>query len=155
MTPPAPPSGRRQSPMRQMVLWSLPLATLVALAGGVVAGALRGAEAGWSGLIGGVLGVLVFAAGLFAIRLVLAGPAGMSMAGAFAVLIAQLVVMAMILVLLVQADWVDLPVLAICLVISGLVFQVGVVLGYLRARALLFGADGPGTRPAADDGERA
>src|SRR5690606_40958264 len=52
--------------------------------------------------------------------------AGMSMAGAFAVLIAQLVVMAMILVLLVQADWVDLPVLAICLVISGLVFQVGV-----------------------------
>src|SRR5690606_15008842 len=88
-------------------------------------------------------------------RLVLAGPAGMSMAGAFAVLVAQLVLMAMILVLLVQAAWVDLPVLAICLVITGLVFQVGVVLGYFRARALLFGADGADAGRAEVPGERA
>ncbi|WP_153396665.1 hypothetical protein [Ornithinicoccus halotolerans] len=136
-TSPLETDARRHGAMRQMVVWSVPAALVVALAVALVAGLLVGATAGWSALLGGVLSLLVFAAGLLAIRAVLAGPAALSMAGAFAVLVAQLVLTAVVLAVVFSQGWADVVPLAVGFLLAGLVFQVGVIVGYLRSRQLV------------------
>ena len=91
---------------------------------------------------------MVFSVGLWAIKAVLGGPVGAAMAGAFAVLIVQLVIVAMIIVVLAKTDWVDLMILGVGFLVTGIVFQIGVVLGYVRSRRLVF--DEPATDPSAD-----
>ena len=134
--------------MRSMALFSAPLAALVALASGVLFWGMQDAQAGISALIGGVLALMVFSVGLWAIKAVLGGPVGAAMAGAFAVLIVQLVIVAMIIVVLAKTDWVDLMILGVGFLVTGIVFQIGVVLGYVRSRRLVF--DEPATDPSAD-----
>lgn len=127
----------RRGAMRQMVVWSVPSSLVVALTAALVAGLLAGGSAGWSALLGGVLSLLVFAAGLLAIRAVLAGPAALSMAGAFAVLVAQLVLTAVVLAVVLSQGWADVVPLAVGFLLAGLVFQAGIVVGYLRSRQLV------------------
>lgn len=138
-----PKPGVGTSALSQMVLWSLPLGLLVALTTGVVAWAVRGEAAALSAVAGGVLGLIVFGLGLVAIRGVLSGPAALSMAGAFAVLVGQLALTAVSLVVLLQISAIDFPMAAVGFLVAGLVFQVGVILGYLRSRQLAFGSDVP------------
>lgn len=138
MTANAAPSAGRRAPMRQMVLWSVPLSVGVALTIAAIAWLMVDAAAGLSGLIGGLLSVGVFAAGLFAIRVVLIAPAALSMAGAFAILIGQLLFTAVVLALTLQWDDAHGVALAIAFIVAGLVFQIGALLGYFRSRQLRF-----------------
>lgn len=141
-------TGQRRSPMAQMAVWSVVPGLTVTVLAALVAWAVTDGGAGLSALLGGLLSVGVFAAGLFAIRGVLAGPSGLSMAGAFGVLILQLAVTAAVLLLLVQLSWVHLLLLGMVFIAVGLVFQVGALVGYLRSRMLVFEpAQGADTRP--------
>lgn len=134
----------RQSPTRLMLLWSLPATFAVALVGGAIGYAVGGPAMAWSALVGGVLGLVIFALGMVAIRGVLSGPNQIVMAAAFFVLLVQLALTAGVLFLLSGQDWVSMMALALALVAAGLVFQVGAVIGALRARVTV----APGAAPA-------
>lgn len=136
------PGPRRRaagSVRRRMVTFSLLPALVVTLVVGVVAWGVRDEWAGLSALVGGVLGVGIFLAGLIGITGVLAGPAYASMAGAFALLALQIVVGFAILYLLSRISWVDMLPLGLGFLAAGLAFQVGVVAGYAGSRQLVFG----------------
>lgn len=127
-------TDRRYSPTRMMVLWSVVL-TLAASALAVLViwlvadGALAGAV-----LIGAALSTGIFAVGLIAIRGILAGPNQTTLVGAFLLLLIQLGITAGALTLLSRQSWADMTALGIAFIAAGIVFQVGAVVGALRAR---------------------
>lgn len=112
---------------------SLPLVVVVPL----LAWAAAGEWAGVSALIGAVLSVVVFALGVVGIRGVLAGPTASTMAGAFAVFVVQMAALAGVIWALGQTTWLVIVPLVVAFVLVGLVFQVGLVVGYLRSRSEL------------------
>lgn len=122
-------------PMRAMLLGgiipSLPLLVVVPL----LAWAAAGEWAGVSAALGAVISITVFALGIFGIRGVLAGPTATTMAGAFLVFLLQMAVLGAVIWSLGQTTWLEITPLAIGFIIVGLVFQVGLVVGYLRSRA--------------------
>ena len=126
-----------RSPLRPLLLGgllpSLPVVVLVPL----LAWAAAGGWAALSALIGAVCSVVVFALGVVGIRGVLAGPNATTMAGAFTVFVVQLAVLAAVLWSLGQATWLQIVPLAVGFLVAGLVFQAGLVVGYLRTRAAL------------------
>lgn len=136
MTSTAPPRPVR-TPLRSMLLGglvpSLPVVALTPLL-------MWAAEGGWaavSALLGGVISVAVFVLGVVGIRGVLAGPTATTMAGAFGVFVLQLGVLAAVIWSLGQTTWLEVVPLALAFIIVGLVFQVGLVVGYLRSRSTL------------------
>ena len=112
---------------------SLPLVVVVPL----LAWAAAGEWAGVSALIGAVLSVVVFALGVVGIRGVLAGPTASTMAGAFGVFVVQMAALAGVIWALGQTTWLVIVPLVVAFVLVGLVFQVGLVVGYLRSRSEL------------------
>ena len=112
---------------------SLPLVVVVPL----LAWAAAGEWAGVSALVGAVLSVVVFALGVVGIRGVLAGPTASTMAGAFAVFVVQMAALAGVIWALGQTTWLVIVPLVVAFVLVGLVFQVGLVVGYLRSRSEL------------------
>lgn len=112
---------------------ALPVVVLVPL----LAWAAAGGWAAVSALVGAVVSVVVFALGVVGIRGVLAGPTATTMAGAFAVFVVQLLVLAAVIWSLGQTTWLQIVPLAVGFLVAGLVFQAGLVVGYLRTRAAL------------------
>lgn len=115
------------------LLPSLPVVVLVPL----LAWAAAGGWAAVSALVGAVVSVVVFALGVVGIRGVLAGPTATTMAGAFAVFVVQLAVLGAVIWSLGQTTWLQIVPLAVGFLVAGLVFQAGLVVGYLRTRAAL------------------
>lgn len=131
------PTRPAPTPLRSMLLGGLvptvPVAVLVPLL-------LWAAEGGWaavSGLLGAVISLAVFVLGVVGIRGVLAGPTTTTMAGAFGVFVLQLGVLAAVIWSLGQTTWLQVVPLAVAFIVVGLVFQAGLVVGYLRSRATL------------------
>ncbi|RIK15265.1 MAG: hypothetical protein DCC50_08640 [Acidobacteria bacterium] len=112
---------------------ALPVVVLVPL----LAWAAAGGWAAVSALVGAVVSVVVFALGVVGIRGVLAGPTATTMAGAFAVFVVQLVLLGAVIWSLGQTTWLQIVPLAVGFLVAGLVFQAGLVVGYLRTRAAL------------------
>lgn len=136
MTAAAPPRPAR-TPLRSMLVGglvpTLPLVVVVPL----LTWAAAGEWAAVSALLGAVISIVVFVLGVVGIRGVLAGPTASTMAGAFGVFVLQMVVLAAVIWSLAQTTWLEVVPLAIAFVIVGLVFQAGLVVGFLRARAEL------------------
>ena len=136
MTAPAAPRPAR-TPLRSMLLGglvpTLPLVVLVPL----LTWAAAGEWAAVSALLGVVISLAVFVLGVLGIKGVLAGPTASTMAGAFLVFVLQLAVLAVVIWSLGQTTWLEVVPLVVAFVVTGLVFQAGLVVGYLRARAPL------------------
>lgn len=131
------PSRPARTPLRSMLVGglvpTLPLVVLVPL----LTWAAAGEWAAVSALLGCVISIVVFVLGVVGIRGVLAGPTGTTMAGAFGVFVLQMAVLAVVIWSLAQTTWLQVVPLVVAFVIVGLVFQAGLVVGYLRARAEL------------------
>lgn len=100
--------------------------------------ALRGERGGLSALVGAGLAFVVILFGLLAMRLVISGEPGASMAGAFVVYIGQLVILAAAVLGLGGSDWVDGPALGVAAIAETVLLQVGQIGGYVRARHVLY-----------------
>lgn len=137
MTSTAPTRPTVGTPVRSMLLGGLvPTAPLVVLVP-LLTWAAAGPWAAVSALLGAVLSAVIFALGVVGIRGVLAGPTASTMAGAFGVLVLQLAALAAVIWSLGQTTWLEVVPLAIAFLVVGLVFQAGLVVGYLRSRAPL------------------
>lgn len=127
----------RRTPTRSMLLGgllpTLPLLVVVPL----LTWAAAGEWAGVSAALGVLLSIVVFALGVVGIRGVLMGPTGATMAGAFGVFILQMAALAVTIWALGQTSWLEVVPLVIAFVITALVFQAGMVIGFLRSRATL------------------
>lgn len=137
MTAPAAPTRDSRAPLRSMLVGglvpTLPLVVLVPL----LTWAAAGEWAAVSAALGAVLSIVVFALGVVGIRGVLMGPTATTMAGAFGVFVLQMAALAAVIWALGQTTWLEVVPLVIAFVLVGLVFQAGLVVGFLRARAAL------------------
>lgn len=126
-----------RTPLRSMLLGgmapTLPVLALVPL----LTWAAAGGWAAVSALLGGVISLAVFVLGVLGIRGVLAGPTASTMAGAFGVFVLQMAVLAAVIWALAQTTWMQVLPLVVAFIITGLAFQAGLVIGYLRARSEL------------------
>lgn len=123
-----------RTPVRSMLLGGLlPVAPLVVLAP-LLSWAAAGGWAAVSALLGVVISAAVFVLGVLGIRGVLSGPTTTTMAGAFGVFVVQMAVLAVVIWALAQTTWLQVLPLVVAFVVTGLVFQVGLVVGYLRSR---------------------
>ncbi|GAA5165192.1 hypothetical protein [Ornithinimicrobium tianjinense] len=131
------PTRAERTPLRSMLVGglvpTLPLLVVVPL----LAWAAAGEWAGVSAALGAVISLVVFVLGVVGIRGVLAGPTATTMAGAFAVFVVQMGVLAAVIWSLGQTTWLEVVPLVIAFVLVGLVFQAGLVVGYLRSRSTL------------------
>lgn len=134
-----------RTPLRSMLLGGVVASLPVVVVAPLLAWAAAGGWAAVSALLGGVVSVVIFVLGIVGIRGVLAGPTTTTMAGAFGVFVLQLAVLAVILWSLAQTTWLQVTALVIVFVVVGLVFQAGLVVGYLRSRSEL-SVDLPGER---------
>ena len=130
----APATRRARTPVASMLLGGLlpvaPLAVLVPL----LTWAAAGGWAAVSALLGVGISAAVFVLGVLGIRGVLSGPTATTMAGAFGVLIVQMAVLAVTIWALTRTTWLEVLPLVVAFVVTGLVFQAGLVVGYLRSR---------------------
>lgn len=134
---PAPRSTAARTPLRSMLVGGLVPALPVVVLGPLLTWAAAGGWAAVSALLGAVIAVVVFVLGVVGIRGVLAGPTTSTMAGAFGVFVLQMALLAVVIWALAQTTWLQVVPLAIVFVITGLVFQAGLVVGYLRSRSTL------------------
>ncbi len=137
MTTTAPPRAAARTPLRSMLVGGLVPALPVLVLLPLLAWAAAGHWAAVSALLGAVISLAVFVLGVVGIRGVLAGPTATTMAGAFAVFVLQMVVLAAVIWSLGQTTWLQVVPLAIGFIVVGLVFQAGLVVGYLRSRSAL------------------
>lgn len=135
MTAPAP--RRARTPLRSMLLGGLVPAVPVAALAPLLAWAAAGGWAAVSALLGGVVSLAIFVLGVVGIRGVLMGPTTTTMAGAFGVFVLQMAVLAVVVWSLAQTTWLQVTPLVLAFVVVGLVFQAGLVVGYLRSRSEL------------------
>lgn len=135
MTAPAP--RRARTPLRSMLLGGLVPAVPVAALAPLLAWAAAGGWAAVSALLGGVVSLAIFVLGVVGIRGVLMGPTTTTMAGAFGVFVLQMAVLAVVVWSLAQTTWLQVTPLVLAFVVVGLVFQAGLVAGYLRSRSEL------------------
>ena len=131
------PTRPAPTPLRSMLLGGLvptvPLVVVVPL----LAWAAAGPWAAVSAALGAVISLAVFVLGVIGIRGVLAGPTASTMAGAFGVFVLQLALLAAVIWSLGQTTWLEVVPLAIAFIVVGLVFQAGLIVGYLRSRSTL------------------
>ncbi len=122
---------------RRALAWAFPVAVI----SGVVAGGIRGPGAGVAALVGGLIAIGAFTAGIWGIGLVLKHLPGVEIAGALAVYLIQLLVLVSAVVLVQEQAWLDSRTAALGLFATALAHQIGLVTGYLSARMLI--ADTP------------
>jgi hypothetical protein len=126
-------------------------AAAAGLVGAIVTIALAwtgwGREAGLSALAGSLVVLVVLLVGLLGISVVVAGDAGLSMAGAAVVYIGQIILIVAALLVLRDRDWLDGRAFAIAAVVQVLVMQVAQVVGYNRGRHAV-------DAPLAQEGDR-
>ena len=136
MTAPAATRPAR-TPLRSMILASLLPSLPVVVLAPLLTWAAAGGWAAVSALVGAVCSVVIFLLGVVGIRGVLMGPTASTMAGAFGVFVLQMALLAVIVWSLAQTTWLQVTPLVIAFVVTGLVFQAGLVVGYLRSRSAL------------------
>ncbi len=95
-------------------------------------------------LLGGLIAIGAFTAGIWGIGLVLNHLPGIEIAGALAVFLIQLLVMVSVVVLVQDQDWLDSRAAALGLFATALAHQIGLVTGYLGARTLIIDTPLPG-----------
>lgn len=132
---PTPPSRTPFAGMLRGVVLAGTIGTLVIA---TIGWALRDERGGLSALLGAGLAFVVILIGLLAMRLVISGDAGATMAGAFVVYIGQLVVLAAAIGLLSGRDWLDGPAFAAAAIAGTILLQVGQISGYVRSRHVLY-----------------
>lgn len=135
MTAPAPRPAR--TPLRSMLQGGLAPGVPVTLIAPLLAWAAAGGGAAVSALLGGLVSLAIFVLGVVGIRGVLMGPTATTMAGAFGVFVLQMAVLAVVVWSLAQTTWLEVTPLVLVFVVVGLVFQAGLVVGYLRSRSEL------------------
>ncbi len=106
-----------------------------------IAWAWSGERWALSALVGTLLAFVVFAFGLVAIKIVVDGQPGFSLAGAMVVYLGQLITVVFVILLLRDVSWLDGRVFAATVVAEGLIWQIGLITGFLRGRHQVF--DGP------------
>ena len=123
-----------QSPARSMLRTSLVLSAASVPVIGLVALLWRGPAGLTSALVGAVVVVGFFALGHLAVRAVVAGEPGLSIAGAFVVYLGQLIALVAVFLVLRRAGWVDGRAFGAAAIIQTIVWQVGQIIGFRRAR---------------------
>lgn len=108
-------------------LVSVPLITLVALV-------LRDWTGARSAALGAVVAVGFFVVGHVGVRAVVAGEPRLSIVGAFVVYLGQIIALVAVYLVLRRSGWVDGTAFALATVCQTLVWQVGQVVGFRRAR---------------------
>ena len=140
------PARQGRSPFRGMLLGSV---TAGAAGAGLAAGVLglqRGGDGSVAALLGGATALLILVIGLLGIAAIVSGHPAVSMAGAFVVYLGQLILLAAVVLALRDAAWLDGRAFAIGAVVTTVLAQVGLVLGYTRARHVMFPDAGEVTR---------
>ncbi|MDC5697359.1 hypothetical protein OO014_08835 [Intrasporangium calvum] len=122
------------SPVRSMLRTSLAFSAVSVPVITLGAWLLRGSDGVASGLLGAVVAVAFFVVGAQGMRAVIAGDAGLSMAGALVVYIGQLIALVAVFLALRGAEWLDGRAFAAAAIIQTLVWQVGQVVGFRRGR---------------------
>lgn len=122
------------SPARSMLRTSLVFSAVAAAAVVPVAALLRGSAGAWSAMTAALVVAAFFTVGHVGIKAVVAGPTGLSMAGAFVVYLGQLIALVFAFLLLRRAGWVDGPTFALVAIVQTLVWQAGQVVGFRRGR---------------------
>jgi hypothetical protein len=132
------PARQGRSPFRRMLLGSV----LAGSAGAVLTAGVLGAVRGGDGLVGALLGgataLLILVVGLLGIAAIVSGHPSVAMAGALVVYLGQLILLAAVVLVLRDAAWLDGRAFAIGAVATTVLAQVGLVLGYTRARHVMF-----------------
>lgn len=103
-----------------------------------IAWAWRGESGAVSALLGTLVAVVIFGIGLVAIKLVVDGEPAFSLAGAMVVYFGQVILVAFVIVLLRGVSWLDGRSFAAAVVAEGLVWQIGQIAGFLRARHQIY-----------------
>lgn len=103
--------------------------------------AWRGERGLHSALVGALVAFALFFFGLLAIKLVVDDQPALSIAGAMVVYFGQLIAVIFVVVLLRGSSWLDGRVFAGAVIAEGLVWQVGLITGFLRGRQEIY--DGP------------
>ena len=116
--------------LRGVVLAGCVGSTVIATVGWMA----KGEQAGWSALAGALTAFAVIVLGLVAMRLIIAGDPGVSMAGSLVVYIGQLIVLVAILLAVRDRSWLHGAAFAAAAVAQTVILQVGQVIGYSRAR---------------------
>ncbi|OAB86209.1 hypothetical protein AWH69_15035 [Janibacter melonis] len=93
-----------------------------------------GERAGWSALAGAAAASVIMVVGLLAMRLIMTGDPGTTMAGALVVYIAQLVILVAVLLAVRDQEWLHGAAFAASTVAQTVVLQVAQITGYARAR---------------------
>ncbi|MEO6143036.1 MAG: hypothetical protein ABIP19_03580 [Dermatophilaceae bacterium] len=106
-----------------------------------VAWAWRGGHGSLSALVGALVAFVIFGVGLVAIKMVVDGQPGLSLAGAIVVYFGQLIAVVFVIVLLRGASWLDGRAFAGAVLAEGLIWQIGQITGFLRGRHQIY--DGP------------
>ncbi|MDF2094067.1 hypothetical protein P0Y31_17085 [Knoellia sp. 3-2P3] len=140
------PARQGRSPFRGMVLGSVASGSAGAVLTAGVLGAARGGDGLVAALLGGATALVILVVGLLGIGAIVAGHPSISMAGAFVVYLGQLILLAAVVLALRDAAWLDGRAFAIGAVVTTVLAQVGLVLGYTRARHVIFPDAGEVTR---------
>jgi len=123
--------------LRGAVLASVAAVPVITL----IAWVWRGEHGALSALVGTLVSLVIFGAGLLAIKAVVDGPPAFSMAGALVVYFGQLIAVLFVIVALRGATWLDGRAFAAAVLAEGLVWQVGQITGFVRGRHQIY--DGP------------
>lgn len=122
-----------------MLRWGLAAGVVMALLAGVAGHLTWGRSALGSVAAASALTMVFFVIGVLGINVVLGGAAGLSMAGAFVVYLGQLIMLVVVLILLSRTNWVHGRAFALAATGQALAWQVGLYVGFRRARIPVFG----------------
>lgn len=132
-------SGARHASMFATMLRGavVPAVLAVPVITGIV-WAWRGERAVLSALVGALVAFAIFFVGLLAIKLVVDDQPALSIAGAMVVYFGQLIAVIFVVVLLRGSSWLDGRVFAGAVIAEGLVWQIGLITGFLRGRQEIY-----------------
>ena len=109
-------------------------------------GMLRGQDGAVGGLLGSTIALVILLVGLLGIGAIVSGHASLAMAGALVVYLGQLILLAAVVLALRDASWLDGRAFAIGAIVTTLLVQVGLIVGYTRARHVMFPDSGEAAR---------
>lgn len=122
------------SPARLMLRLSLLFSAISVPVLVIVAGLVRGGHGAASAAVASAVVIVFFTIGHLGARAVVAGQPELSLPGAFVVYIGQLIALVAVFLVLRRADWMDGPAFGAVAIVATLVWQVGQILGFRRAR---------------------
>lgn len=120
------------------------LSLLAAILCGAVGYVAFDSAAGTGALLGGLVAVVAFLAGTWAISLVLEHLPGVEIAGALALFLVQLLLLVSAVLVMREMSWINVRAAAFGLLISGLAYQIGQVWAFLTARMVAIDVALPG-----------